>query len=357
MTANTQNLLPLYILAVLQAHDRQDGLTQRDIIRFLREDYGLTAERHALARNLKALKHLGDTEPGFGFQLTCSKEAQRASQGTPSSVATGWRLVSQSDFDPSETRLLIDSVLAFEVMPPRQRDDLVNRLNALAERQGNLPSVTKPLGGCLVNRELFHTIDVITEALREQKPLEFVLGCYRTDKKLHLSADDTKEPNRHVVLPVQLLVSRGRYYLVAHYPGHEKYYHFRVDLMLEAKLHASSLSAANHDPSNANFNITSYRAMHPFMMGDAPVPIRFRVRSTSLTCVFDQFGDKVDFKRPAGDFVEACVVASAAATESWALQFAGTVEILEPTALVKSIRKRVKQLTETYGLQNDSIPS
>ena len=86
---NIKKLYILYILNVLKKYsDYEHRLTQKDIISHIRSDYGVECERKAIARNIGDLIDFGyDIEQDGGYYLA------------------------QREFEDSELRLLIDSVL------------------------------------------------------------------------------------------------------------------------------------------------------------------------------------------------------------------------------------------------------
>ena len=89
-----KSLAPLQILKILRKYsDKEHVLTQNQIARYLERDYDIVIERKTVARNL-------DNLTAAGYQI----------EQTPKGVY----LEDEREFDDSELRLLIDSVLFSE---------------------------------------------------------------------------------------------------------------------------------------------------------------------------------------------------------------------------------------------------
>ena len=105
-SGQAKKLYIMYILEILKKYsDDRHRLKQQDIIDIMKKDYDVACERKAVARNISDLQELGyDIETGGGYYLA------------------------ERDFEDSELRLLIDSVLASKYIPANQAKDLIDRL-------------------------------------------------------------------------------------------------------------------------------------------------------------------------------------------------------------------------------------
>ncbi len=84
-------MLNMRILEILRKYTDEDhSLTQQEIIRLLGVNYGMECDRRSVKNNILSLKELG-------YDISMEK---------------GYRLLSR-EFDDSELRILIDSVLFF----------------------------------------------------------------------------------------------------------------------------------------------------------------------------------------------------------------------------------------------------
>ena len=148
-----KKLYILYILEILKKYsDDRHRLRQQDIIDIMKKDYDISCERKAVARNISDLQELGyDIETGGGYYLA------------------------ERDFEDSELRLLIDSVLASRYIPAKQAKDLVDRLagqsNIYFKKQvrhvSNIEKMEHTAG------QLFYTIEVLSQAIEDNRKVKF----------------------------------------------------------------------------------------------------------------------------------------------------------------------------------------
>ena len=103
-----KKLALLRILQILEKYsDSEHPLTQKEIAKYLEDDYGITIERKAVSRNLTLLKDAGyeiGTAKREGFYLD---ETTR-------------------EFTDSELRLLIDGVLSSKYIPARYSKEIID---------------------------------------------------------------------------------------------------------------------------------------------------------------------------------------------------------------------------------------
>ena len=106
-----KSLAPLQILKILRKYsDKEHVLTQNQIARYLERDYDIVIERKTVARNL-------DNLTAAGYQI----------EQTPKGVY----LEDEREFDDSELRLLIDSVLFSEHISANYARALIDKLQKL----------------------------------------------------------------------------------------------------------------------------------------------------------------------------------------------------------------------------------
>ena len=106
-----KHLLNMYILNILREYSDEDhALTQQDIIKLLEKDYDITCDRRTVGSRIKELIELG-------WDIDCGR---------------GCRLLSR-EFDDSELRILIDSVLFSRSTPRKQGKELIRKLEDLTD--------------------------------------------------------------------------------------------------------------------------------------------------------------------------------------------------------------------------------
>ena len=122
-----KKMLNMLILDILEQYSDEDHhLTQQEIIRYLRAQYGMECDRRSVKNNIDSLKELG-----FDI-ITNNKGAFLAGR----------------KFDNAELRLLIDSVLFNKGISQKRARELIDKLKEFGlryynEQQRRVPGGTK----------------------------------------------------------------------------------------------------------------------------------------------------------------------------------------------------------------------
>jgi len=186
----TKKLALLYILDILKEHSNfEHPLKQEDIAAFLERDYGIVIERKAVGRNVGLLR-----EAGYMIE------------GTKHGV-----YLDEREFEVSELRLVIDSVLAGRYLTAAQSKSIIERLQKLSD-----PFAKTSFRHVAVlndydktdNRTVFYTVELVDTAIETQKQLRF--EYYHLDETFKLRFD-----REHTVTPIQMVVKNQQYYLIA----------------------------------------------------------------------------------------------------------------------------------------------
>ena len=133
--AQPKKMLIINILKILRRYsDHNHRLSQKDIMDMLWRDYAMKVERKAIKRNITNLLD-------FGYNIEF-KEVKRAVKNTKTgeleenTILTDFYLI--RDFDDSELRLLIDSLLFSKHIPYSQCKKLIHKLEALSSKHSRL---------------------------------------------------------------------------------------------------------------------------------------------------------------------------------------------------------------------------
>lgn len=202
--AENNSLLGLKIMDVLRKHsDKDNPLTQQDIVRLLKSDFGTEVDRKTVGRNIAVLVDYDD-DRHIGY-----KTSKRVQNGEESERRTAFYY--KSDFEAGEMRVLIDSILSNRHISMKYTKDLIDKIvekNEWLRKKGirdiafydtyykqNIP-------------DLFLNTEEILFAIDEHHDLEITVGDY--DVNLNLTGG---RPTR--VSPIQLCMYEQIYYLIA----------------------------------------------------------------------------------------------------------------------------------------------
>ncbi len=195
--------LSLCILRVLEQHaSKAQPLSTRQIIEFLKEDFGMIAERKAVGRNLLLL-------PEMGFALSTYQENGK-----------GYYLeavTAQPSAEPSDPAAL-DAYLRAPRSAQTER-----RLAAL---QDDVPIFVSDAERVKQDEAVFDTLAILKTAIKTGVQVSF--------RYLLVQPDGKKTPQRETpfsVSPYALFLAEGSYYVIVSMSGYGRLLHYRCDLM------------------------------------------------------------------------------------------------------------------------------
>ena len=323
-TAN-KKMLNMLILDVLKEYsDEEHRLSQQEIIRILKREYGMECDRRSVKNNVEYLKELG-------YDISMEK---------------GYYLA-EREFEASELRLLIDAVLFSKGISNRQAKDLIGKLKKQSNRYFepkvahicNLPEIHT-----VDNKQLLYVIDVINDAIEKKKKISFTYNDYGTDFKLH-----PRREREYIVNPYQMVANNGRYYLIANYDKYDDVTHYRVDRITDVQIMDSNRKSMKKIKGLENgFNLPKHMTEHMYMFGGNSVRILMKAEKGLINDLVDWFGKDFRILSDEGKWYTISVNSNENAMFLWAMQYSTHVEILEPKRLRDKIGETAREIAERY---------
>jgi predicted DNA-binding transcriptional regulator YafY len=347
--APPKKMVGLELLDLLRTYtDADHRLSQRQIGDLLQSEYATTVDRKTVRRNLLDL-----VEAGYDIEYATRPRALPG--GGTENVLTDWYI--QHDFEPSELRLLVDSVLLSHQIPTRQRKQLVKKLCGLQSRyfEANVSHVNALPEVRTANRQLFYAIDVLDEAIGANRQVELHYGTFGTDGKLHPRLDAAGKPRLYRVDPYEMVATNGRYYLICRYSpnSEQELTYLRVDRILDITVGDKPVARPLRSlPGYENgLDLPRHMAEQLYMFPGRPVHVRLRVAHWMLDQVFDWFGDNVRCEHDSveDDHVDVVLRANEQSMLYWCMQYADAVEVLEPESLRAKLLEVCRRQVEKYA--------
>lgn len=320
-----KKLALIRIWQILQKYtDHDHPLTQDEIALHLENDYGIVIERKAIGRNISLLKEAG-----------IEIESTRAGS-----------YLEGREFEDSELKLLIDSVLCSQHINPRQSSDLIEKLCKLSNKyfRAHVKNIhTVHEWNKTDNSALFYNIELVDTAIEKGKQLQYDYNKYGLDKKLHKSSFQR-------VTPYQLILHNQKYYLMAYsdYWGNMVFH--RMDRISNIRLYNKPALPIRDIPGYENgIDYKKISSTMPYMYTDAPERIEFVTEPAIIDQVIDWFGkDIVIQKTQDPDQVIVSLWASPNAMEHWAMQYVNYIQVIAPAHLRDTIKENLIKATEKY---------
>lgn len=323
----SDNLRPICILEVLKKHsDVNHKLTQKDIIDYLKKDYGIKLERKSVGRILERLK------------VELDQNIEQDSHGS-------W--MEPREFEDVELRMLIDAVFTSRYIPKNYSADLINKICGLSSEYFK-PHIkytyTVDDLDKTENKSVFLNIELVGNAIEAERQIEFDYNKYKADKKLHYSS-------HHIMTPYRMIVHNQRYYLMGYHEYFKNIVYYRLDHMTNMKVLDDKVATSIRTVPGWKGGITNKNMATnmPYMFSDKHERITLYVNTDLIDQMVDWLGydievlDESDPKR-----IKILIKTSPQAIKYFALQYINDVEILEPLALRKEIREILKESLKKY---------
>ena len=320
-----KKMLNMLILEILQKYsDEKHALTQQEIIRLLKQNYAMECDRRSVKNNVLSLQEMG-------YDISMEK---------------GYRLMSR-DFDDSELRILIDSVLFSKSISTRQakglieklRDHASNYFNAKVSHVCNLPDLPRT-----VNKQAMYALDAINDAISEKRKISFIYNEMGTDFKLH-----PKREEPYTVNPYQIVANNGRFYLIGNYDKYDNIIHFRVDKMTDVRILDEKAKPMKQIPElKDGLNLPKHMAEHMYMFSGESIPVKLETTEDMMQELVDWFGNDFRVEKVGDGKIRARVTCNAKAMRFWALQYGPYVEVIEPEALREQLRSDTSAMAKKY---------
>lgn len=191
-------------------------------------------------------------------------------------------------------------------------------------------------------------ISVIQKAINEGMKIVFHFNDYDADKKL------VRRKYEYELSPYYIVVYHDMYYLIGAKDGSKDLSHYRIDLMTDIEVKSIKRQPMSRYEElcsqTGNWDPVKYMSEHLYMGYDKPQKICIKIPNNMYTVLHDWFGNHyTKSKRPCEqtgyDYVE--VMTSPSMIVHWALQYAGTVEIMNDD-IRERICKEIEKLKKKY---------
>lgn len=336
----------IMILDVLKRHsDTDHKLTQKQIQEYVQLDFGVKCDRKAVKRNLMNLVE-------FGFDIDYIEIKRRVKIKNGSEVRSAENVIITDiyynhHFEDSEVKLLTDGLLFSKYISEKETKKLISKIEA----QSSPFSVNKLKDslnyealGHTENRQVLLTVELINEAIKNGRQVEFFYCDHGADKKLH-----RKKDHKYRVNPYYTVTSGGRYYLIANVDKYTNIANFRIDKIMETRTCSSPVKDIRKlDGCRQGFDLSHYMQEHIYMFSGESVLARLEIDNSIIGQVIDWFGKDFNVITQSGSKCTISLTVNENALFYWAMQYGEFVKVLAPQSVVNRIRSAVKDMASKY---------
>ena len=314
----------LSLMRMLQEEtDRSQGLSMPQIIDRL-EAQGMKAERKAVYRDLRAL-----IDAGFNIERLPTRPVQYA--------------YIRSELGIDDVMMLVDVVQSSPFLTEHKSGELVRSLEKLvSERERTMLSKRVHVQGRIHNQNdsVFHSVDMIHEALQLKRKIEFLYFSYDTNKEPQPRHDG----KRYIVTPASVVFAGNNYYMVAFDDADKVMKTYRIDRMKIAQI---SEQQAIRNTEIANYAADAFSYLRFGMFHGEPKCVTLHVRAELMDVIIDRFGLDVEVAKATSRYADVRVnVEVSDQFFGWLAGLGGKVTIRAPRKLRDEYRAWLKSLAE-----------
>ena len=323
MIINKKSSLIL-ILKVLEEYTDEDHLlTQQQIIDKISQLYNIDLERKSVSNSISLLIELG-------YDIV-------------SIPRKGYCLLSRL-FDDSEITFLIDAIFSSKSISGKQAEQLANKCSSILSKykRKNYSYLYKSEEiNRTDNKDVFLTIEIISEAIKNKKCILFQYLSYDEDCKLNYRYNGYK----YIVSPYYLINNFGRYYLICHRKKYNKIINFRIDYIKNVEMiDKEYIDIKTLDEYNNGFSISNYLNDHIYVFGGEIIKAKFLINnSSSISYIVDWFKDNAKIYKENNN-IYAEIKCNENALYYWYMQYNEHFNIVEPNTLIERVKKSAESI-------------
>lgn len=243
----------------------------------------------------------------------------------------------------AEWRMFSDLVLVYPYLSEAQTRRFLKVLNRLRPKPVRIPTRFAYKRGSTEQMEIIAQLD---QAIWKRRRIRVQYGEYRLEPRGGSWTPVLRPRRSSGVLelePYALMWSNGYYYLAARQRG---MMNLRADRILAVELLPERFTI----PSD--FDPVRYRNSCPVMYPGESRFVRLRCRTSMLNTLLDFFGELPQYSAPQdgprGETTELTMSIAPAGVKLFALQYAGSVEVLEPEDLRQEVAQALEEALELY---------
>ena len=315
----------LCILEILKDYsDENHLLSQTEIVKKLNSIYGIECERKSVGANI-------DNLIDFGFDII--------------KIPHKGCYIGERILEPSEVSFIVDALFSSKSISGKQAKELSVKLSNLLSKyqRGKYKYIFKADEiNRTNNKELFYIIEVIQEAIENNKKISF--------NYIRPYNEKGKDKKVYVVNPYFLVNSQSRYYLICNFDYYNEISNYKVDFIKNIKiLDEERKPITSIKGFEKGIDISRYINEHIYVFGDKTINATIKLTDdNSITYVMEWFGENAKIYKK-NNTTYADIVSSEKALVYWSLQYGESVELLTPKETRNKIKEKIEIIYNKYG--------
>lgn len=328
---------------LLKRTDENHALSITEIQDML-EEYGLSAERHSISRDIQALTDLLQRDQDVAVQerdlLNYEIEYDPALHGYK---------VSRRPYEFDDLRLLAKCVRSSKFISPKQEAGLLSVLeNFCSEAQmEELKKEVYVIGRTkTTNRYLMGYMVTIYQAIRENRKISFQYQKYTLQDRS--TQVERRKGAEYIYSPFKMLINDGNYYLLAYDSYKQNLRTFRLDRMKNVKMRAEPRDG---EELFAKLDLGTYTQRVFSMFHGERKQVGLRFINPLLDTVVERFGTGPEtYYQPDDDrhFIVTTDIEISDQFYGWVAGFRKKAKIVSPPEVVEGFQKFLQDIQGRY---------
>ncbi len=328
---------------LLKRTDENHAAKTKDIITHLKA-YGITADRHSIARDIESLNELFSAD----LDTEIDERDRLGYEVAYDSKQHGYKVVCRPyTFD--ELRLLAECVRASKFISKHQEEHLLTTIedfcseNQVEELKNEVYLVGRNKTD---NESILASMMKINVAIRTDKKIGFTyLKHTLNNRSTQVARRGGKE---YIRSPFKVLINDGNYYLLAYDSEKQDMRTYRLDRMKDVKVKKDLREGAT---VYNKIDMRSYTQRVFSMFGGEEKLVSIRFTNDLLDTAVERFGDGRDvFYRPddKGHFVVSAPVEISKQFYAWVCGFHTKARIINPPEVVEGMKTFLNEISNRY---------
>ena len=319
----------LLVLKVLEEYsDENHYLTHQNIIDKIYELYGIELERKSIASSIALLEELE-------YDIVKSPKG-------------GFALISRL-FDSSEVTFLVDAIFSSKSISGKQAKQLSDEVSSCLSKyqRKSYEYLNKSTDiSRTTNAQVFYNIELIDEAIKNNKWIGFKYQSYDKDGKPCLRFGGYE----FHASPCYLINNFGRYYFLGYRYKYDSVNSYRVDYMQDVRIMEER---ERIDPKTLNEfkdyqSISDYINDHIYMFGGETIEATMVLRRPYvIQYINDWFGKNAKVYKE-NDQLMARVRCDKIALFYWVMQYGEHIQVVSPQSLIDEVKGMAEAILAIY---------
>ena len=344
-----QKYKSLLVWDILQKRtDENHAIQLKEIVEHLK-NYGITAERHSIKRDIDDILALLNKEVDFDLdELGLEERALLGYEIEYDAVQHGYK-VSRRPYDFEELRLLAECVRSSKFISKTQEGHLLSAIENLCsdyqieELQNEVYLVGRTKTS---NKSVMSAMLKVNQAIRQNKKISFRYQKFTIQDRTQQV--DRRKGATYIINPFKLIINDGYYYVLAWNSERGKTITYRLDRMKSVEI---LNEAREGNLEFSKINMETYTQQHFGMFSGEQKIISLRFTNNLLDTIVDRFGTGAEvFYRPDDDthFVVTTQIAISDQFFGWLCGFRKMAKIVSPPDVAADFQKFLCDIQGKY---------